>query len=101
MRAQTPSFLPRRRFGKTGLDMSVFSLGSMRHMHSWKDLKRAPRASTANVEAVMHRAWELGINHFETARGYGTSELQMGRFMKDFPREKLIVTTKVTPRESA
>lgn len=97
----TPLPLPRRRFGKTGLEVSIFSLGSMRHMHSWKDLRRTPRASSANVEAVMHRAWELGINHFETARGYGTSELQMGRFLRDFPRERLILQTKVTPRERA
>jgi predicted aldo/keto reductase-like oxidoreductase len=81
--------------------MPILTLGGMRHMHSWKDLRRTPRASQANVEACMRRAWELGINHFETARGYGTSELEMGRFIRDFPRDELILQTKVTPREDS
>ena len=37
----------------------------------------------ANVKNCMRRALELGINHFECANGYGTSELQMGDFLKE------------------
>ena len=29
-----------------------------------------------NFVAIIRRALQLGINHFETARGYGCSELQ-------------------------
>jgi hypothetical protein len=90
--------MPRRRFGKTELDLPIISLGGMRHMHSWRDLKRTPKTSQANVEAVLHRAFAMGINHFETARGYGTSELEMGRFLADFPRDQIIVMTKAGPR---
>src|SRR4030095_13571166 len=49
----------------------------------------------------MHRAVELGINHIETARGYGSSEMQLGRVLPTFPREKLIVQTKIAPDASA
>ncbi|MBN1476110.1 aldo/keto reductase, partial [Candidatus Sumerlaeota bacterium] len=95
-----PRRFPRRRFGRTGLDISIFTLGGMRHMHSWKDLgeDEIPAESLRNVEATLHRAWEVGINHFDTARGYGTSELEMGRFLGDFPRDELVITTKVSPR---
>jgi predicted aldo/keto reductase-like oxidoreductase len=44
---------------------------------------------------------ELGINHIETARGYGSSEMQLGRILPSLPRERLIVQTKVAPMASA
>lgn len=93
--------IPRRRFGRTEIQMPVFSLGGMRHMHKWKDLQRTPKSSQENVRATLRRAWNMGINHFETARFYGTSELEMGRFLHEFPREEMILQTKVPPRDDA
>ncbi|MCC6820882.1 MAG: aldo/keto reductase, partial [Verrucomicrobia subdivision 3 bacterium] len=49
----------------------------------------------------IHRALELGINHIETARGYGTSEMQLGWVLPKLPRDKLIVQTKVAPMATA
>jgi predicted aldo/keto reductase-like oxidoreductase len=82
--------------------MPVFSCGGMRYQHSWKDepWEKIPEAGQANLHATIHRAVELGINHIETARGYGTSEIQLGRVLPGFPRESLILQTKVGPRES-
>ncbi|MFM8357349.1 MAG: aldo/keto reductase, partial [Verrucomicrobiota bacterium] len=40
----------------------------------------------------------LGINHIETARGYGSSEMQLAPVLKQFPREKLIIQTKIPPK---
>jgi predicted aldo/keto reductase-like oxidoreductase len=57
-----------------------------------------PPGSQANVEAIIRRALELGINHIETARGYGSSEMQLGNVLPKLPREKIIVQTKVTPQ---
>ena len=54
-----------------------------------------------DAEATIRRALELGINHIETARGYGTSEMQLGRILPKLPREKLIVQTKVAPKPNA
>ncbi len=44
-------------------------------------------------------AIELGVTHFDTAEMYGNghSEEIVGEAIKDFPREKLFITTKVSP----
>ena len=92
-----------RRFGRTGLAMPVLSCGGMRYQFKWQDVppNEVPRENQENVEATIHRALELGINHIETARGYGTSEMQLGRILPTLPREKIIVQTKVNPKASA
>ncbi len=86
-----------RRFGRTELQMPVFSCGGMRYQQAWGDLdpKDIDPANQENLEATIHRAVELGINHIETARGYGTSEMQLGRILPTLPREKMIIQTKV------
>ena len=88
-----------RRFGRTELAMPVISCGGMRYQFKWEDVDPGaiPRANQANLEAVIHRALELGINHIETARGYGTSEMQLGHVLPALPREKIIIQTKVKP----
>src|SRR5436190_24259200 len=88
-----------RRFGRTELAMPVFSCGGMRYQFKWQDVSPhdIPAANQANLEATIHRALELGINHFETARGYGTSEMQLGYVLPKLPRDKIIVQTKVAP----
>ena len=88
-----------RRFGKTELQMPVFSCGGMRYQHKWQDVPpgEVPKDGQANLEATIHRALALGINHIETARGYGSSEMQLGWVLPQIKREKLIVQTKVAP----
>ena len=92
-----------RRFGRTELAMPVFSCGGMRYQFKWQDVepKEIPRENQENLEATIHRSLELGINHIETARGYGTSEMQLGRILPSLPRDKIIVQTKVGPKETA
>ncbi len=92
-----------RRFGRTGLQMPVFSCGGMRYQQSWSDVKpeEVSEDGQRNLEATVLRALELGINHIETARGYGSSEMQLGWILPRLPREKLIVQTKVAPAPSA
>ncbi|MBD2138121.1 aldo/keto reductase [Anabaena sp. FACHB-1237] len=88
-----------RRFGRTELQMPVFSCGGMRYQYKWQDVdfKDIPPAQQENLENTIYRAIELGINHIETARFYGTSEMQLGQILPTLAREKLIVQTKVTP----
>ena len=89
-----------RRFGRTGLNIPVISCGGMRYQHKWQDVapQDIPRANQENLEACIHRALELGINHIETARGYGSSEMQLGNLLPKLPRDKMIVQTKVSPQ---
>lgn len=82
-----------RRFGKTDLALSVFSLGTMRSL-----------ASAANFQATFEAALDLGINHVETARGYGQSEVLLGNVLqtlKPAARDRLTITTKIPPTADA
>lgn len=83
--------------------MPVFSCGGMRYQYKWQDVpeREIPSDNQANLEATIRRSLELGIYHIETARGYGTSELQLSKILPLLPREKLIVQTKVAPVASA
>lgn len=75
----------------------------MRYQHAWQDKTPAdiPGDSQKNVESCIRRAMELGIHHIETARGYGTSEIQLGPVLKQFPRDRMILQTKVGPKDTA
>lgn len=83
--------------------MPVISCGGMRYQFKWQDVKpkEIPADNQANLEACIHRALELGINHIETARGYGTSEMQLGNVLSKLARDKIIVQTKVSPKPTA
>jgi predicted aldo/keto reductase-like oxidoreductase len=72
----------------------------MRYQFKWEDVDPAavPAENQKNLEATIRRAVELGINHIETARGYGSSEMQLGRVLPELPRDKIIVQTKVGPK---
>jgi predicted aldo/keto reductase-like oxidoreductase len=91
-----------RRFGRTELNMPVFSCGGMRYQHKWQDVPLAdvPEEGQRNLEATIRRAVAAGINHIETARGYGSSERQLGLVLPTFPREEIIVQTKIGPTET-
>jgi len=86
-----------RRFGKTELQMPVLSCGGMRYQQSWNDKDPFTADNQRNLEATIHRAIDVGITHIETARGYGTSEEQLGHVLPKLPRDKIIVQTKVAP----
>jgi uncharacterized protein len=75
----------------------------MRYQYKWQDMpmQEIPANSQANLEAIIQQALAVGINHIETARGYGTSELQLGEILPTLPRDKIIVQTKVSPNADA
>jgi predicted aldo/keto reductase-like oxidoreductase len=82
-----------RRFGKTNLPLSIFSIGTMRCL-----------SSELVFRETIAQAVKLGINHIETARGYGKSEVYLGITLKSdlsIPREQLYITTKIPPTPEA
>ncbi len=81
-----------RRFGKTGLKLPVITFGAMRIL---------PPLDEEKAHRLLASAFEKGINHFETARDYGTSEEILGRGLQAFPREEITITTKITPAQTA
>ena len=88
-----------RRFGRTELNMPVFSCGGMRYQYKWQDvpLSEVPPENQANLEATIRHSVGVGINHIETARGYGSSERQLGLVLPTFKRDQIIVQTKIPP----
>src|SRR5256885_14235943 len=74
----------------------------MRYQYKWNDmpLDQIPDDNQSNLEATIRRAIDVGINHIETARGYGSSERQLGQILPKLPREKLTVQTKIPPNEN-
>ncbi|MAE62977.1 MAG: aldo/keto reductase [Phycisphaeraceae bacterium] len=81
-----------RRMGRTGLKMSEISLGS------WITYG----GTTPDDQAIscIHRAFDLGINLFDTADVYarGEAERVLGRAVQGLPREQLIIATKCRSR---
>jgi uncharacterized protein len=88
-----------RRFGRTEIQMPVFSCGGMRYQYKWQDVPIAevPTANQLNLEATIRRSLDLGINHIETARFYGSSEAQLGQILPQLDRSTLTFQTKIAP----
>lgn len=95
--------IPTKRFGKTEVRMPVLTCGGMRYQQAWEDLdpEKVEKKIQENVEAIVRHALENGINHIETARGYGSSEMQLGLVLPSIDRDTLLVQTKVGVKDSA
>lgn len=80
-----------RRLGKSGLQLSEFSLGS------W--LTFGKQIDDGTAEELMKYAFDQGVNFFDNAEIYsrGRSEKVMGDILKKmgFPRDEYVVSSKV------
>jgi len=91
--------LPFRRFGRTNLQMPVLSLGGMRFQESWEELKfpEISQKEQKKLENILNLANKFGFNHIETAKYYGTSEVQLGMGFKNTKKKPKIIQTKIPP----
>jgi predicted aldo/keto reductase-like oxidoreductase len=78
--------VPKVRFGRTEIQMPIVTCGSMRFQHTWmpdfmpiaiNKKKVVETPSQVNLLEIVRQCLKMGINHFETARMYGTSEVQL------------------------
>lgn len=76
-----------RDLGKTGLKISAVGFGGI-------PIQRVP---AGGVDAIINRALDLGINFFDTARGYTDSESKLGAVLK-IRRQEIIIATKSMAR---
>jgi aryl-alcohol dehydrogenase-like predicted oxidoreductase len=78
-----------RALGRSGLRVSEISLGS------WLTYGRTVEDDV--TRACILRAYELGINLFDTANVYhtGAAEESLGRVIRELPRTDLVIATKV------
>ncbi len=79
--------LRRRRLGRTGLEVSVIGFGG-----TW--ISELPMEE---AKRVVRRAFELGINYFDTAKLDGDSEEKIGVALEDV-RDKCVIATKTGSR---
>ena len=84
--------MQRRTLGRTGLAVSVVSLGT----GGPSRLGQTAGLDFAEQDALVHRALDLGVNLFDTAMAYGDSETLLGRALADVPRDRYILTTKMS-----
>lgn len=80
-----------RRLGKSGLQVSEFSLGS------WVTF--AKQVDTGDAKSLMTAAYDAGVNFFDNAEGYegGASETVMGEALTElgWSRDTFVVSSKV------
>jgi predicted aldo/keto reductase-like oxidoreductase len=90
-----------RRFGKTERELSVITLGGMRYVHGWEGKRTdLPQDSIDNCRRCTELALDAGINHIETAFGYGKSEHLYGKVLSEelnVPRSRYHLMTKGRP----
>ena len=84
-----PDRVPTSPFGKTGVDVSILSLGGMFDIPS--------------NQIILKQAIRLGVTHWDTANsyGYGQSEKGIGRFFQSNPdtRSQVFLVTKSGVRD--
>jgi len=85
--------VPYRRCGRSGLHLPAISLGLWQNFGDDRPLSRS--------RAILRRAFDLGITHFDLANNYGppygSAEINFGRiFEEDFRpyRDELVISTK-------
>ena len=79
--------MQKRKLGRTGLQVSIIGFGG-----TW-----ISQISMDEAVKVVQRAFELGINYFDTAKLDGDSEEKIGAALKDV-RDECILATKTASR---
>ena len=83
--------LPKRRIGKTKLEVTTLGLGGA-PMGGFR-----ATISDAEAAALVETAWQDGVRYYDTSPfyGYGRSELRMGAGLREKPRDEYVLSTKI------
>ena len=83
--------LPRRIWGKTGLSIPVIPFGTQGFGDNFGPV------TPEEAMALMRRAVDLGVNHFDCARCYGNSLGKLGRALKEgvLRRDEVVISGRV------
>jgi predicted aldo/keto reductase-like oxidoreductase len=71
-----------RVLGRTGLQVSVIGFGGI----------PIQRVSAAEADLIVNKSLDLGINFYDTARGYTDSEAKLGAVLRQRRKEAIIAT---------
>ncbi len=78
--------LPRRRLGRTELDIPVVPFGTLGFSNNFGFV------SDEDAVGLIRHAISLGANHFDCSRCYGDSMRKLGLALLEIPREDVIIT---------
>ncbi|KAI8239812.1 Aldo-keto reductase yakc [Colletotrichum sp. SAR 10_98] len=86
-----PTSLPTKPLGKTGRQIPALGFGMMGLSTAY-----GPVGTDEERLAILDRAWELGCTNWDTANGYGDSEVLIGKWLKLHPerRADVFIATK-------
>lgn len=82
--------LPKRKLGKTGFEVGIFSLGGQGALEQQRD--------EDEMVEIIQRAYDLGVNYFDTSPIYGPSEDYYGKAIPGF-RNDIVLATKSDKRD--
>jgi aryl-alcohol dehydrogenase-like predicted oxidoreductase len=82
--------IPKRRLGKTDMDVTILGLGGEGVLRTYDHEDEAYR--------LINRAIDLGINYFESARAYSGSESYYGQALRE-RRKEIFLTSKSHGRD--
>ncbi|MBZ5515083.1 MAG: aldo/keto reductase [Acidobacteriia bacterium] len=82
--------IPKRRLGKTGVELSIIGLGGM----VVKDVE--PRFASE----IVAEAYDRGINYFDVAPTYGNAQERLGPALEPY-RQKVFLACKTTKRDKS
>jgi aryl-alcohol dehydrogenase-like predicted oxidoreductase len=82
--------IPKRKLGKTGVDVTILGLGGEGVLRTYGYEREA--------YDLIHRAIDLGINYFESARAYSGSESYYGESLRE-RRKEIFLTSKSHARK--
>lgn len=92
MRHPKSTEIPKRRLGKTGLDVSILGLGGEGVLRTFGNEKTA--------DELINTAIDAGVNYLESARAYAGSEQYYGAALKG-RRDKVYLASKSHARDRA
>ncbi|RKZ54232.1 MAG: aldo/keto reductase [Candidatus Parabeggiatoa sp. nov. 3] len=77
--------------GKTCLELTQFGLGATGIAGMYTEVPRL------QAMAALEMAWTKGVRYFDVAPfyGFGLGERRMGDFLRDQPRDRFVISTKV------
>src|SRR6185369_10754601 len=89
---QSNSEMPRRRLGRTGVEVSLIGLGGWHLGFNYIDEQLAT--------SIIRTAIDSGINFMDNCWDYndGASEIRMGKALRDGYRERAFLMTKIDGR---
>jgi aryl-alcohol dehydrogenase-like predicted oxidoreductase len=88
--AAGPGPIPKRRLGKTGVDLSIIALGGIVVMN----------AEQSHANDVVAEAFDRGINYYDVAPTYGNAQSRLGPALEPY-RQRVFLACKTGKRDKA